>query len=190
LPEDQNAPKYYQNALRLCTEYLGASFGTNDKRLTQLSFLITFWMRGHSLSRLIKERVKFNKNRSEELRKTTGTIILSVLDDIEKVARFEAPKFLTCYLDILNLHIIQTNSDLAQEEMDLAMMLEMGVSRVTEVSLMALGLSRTTVVMLSEFVMEDNLTPRQCRKWLERQNLESLSLPRLVIREIRQVIDK
>ena len=38
---------------------------------------------------------------------------------------------------------------------DIAMLLELGVNRVTELSLMALGLSRSTAVALSEFIIAD-----------------------------------
>jgi len=187
-PEDLQAAQSYSAALALSSEYLGASFGSNRGRHMQLAILITKWMRGFPLARLIDERVSYQRNLPGG--ESTANVIRSVLDDIEQVARFEAPKYLACYVDILNLHLMEIGSDVLNQNIDLPMMLELGVSRTTEVSLMALGLSRTTVVALSEFIVDDEFTPEDCIAWLGRTNIEGLGLPRLILKELNQVLDE
>jgi hypothetical protein len=70
------------------------------------------------------------------------------------------------------------------------MMLELGVSRVTEVSLMALGLSRTSVVALSEFIVADDLSREDVRSWVNEHREVRDGLPALVRREIEAVFDR
>jgi hypothetical protein len=68
------------------------------------------------------------------------------------------------------------------------MMLELGVARTTEMSLMALGLSRTSAVAVAEFIMENNLSRKGCVEWLRTHDLEGMELPLLVREEIRRRI--
>lgn len=68
------------------------------------------------------------------------------------------------------------------------MMLELGVSRMTEVSLMGLGLSRTSAVALSQVVIPDDLTPEQALAWLHEQVVEQLPVPVLVRSGIAEVL--
>jgi hypothetical protein len=108
--------------------------------------------------------------------------------DVEQVARFEAPKYLACYLDVLALNLQERGrDDVAATMPDLNMMLELGVSRATEVSLMALGLSRTSVIAISQFIIEDELTREEALAWLRAQELEVLDIPALVRAEIERI---
>ena len=108
--------------------------------------------------------------------------------DVEQIARFEAPKYLACYTDVLSLHLKQLGEE-APEQPDISMMLELGVSRATEVNLMALGLSRTAAVGISEYIVADDLDREQVIEWV-RANSELLNeLPALVRKEIDGVFD-
>jgi hypothetical protein len=69
-------------------------------------------------------------------------------------------------------------------------MLELGVSRVTEVSLMALGLSRTSAVALSEFIVADKLSREQATSWLNEHREVLQGLPALVRREIEVTLEQ
>lgn len=186
-PESPDAARNYVRSFAICDERLGSRFGNNSGRHWQLSILIAQWMRGQSLARLIDERVSFF--RANGRGNSTASVIRSVLDDIEQVARFKAPKYLACYADILNFHLNRTGGAPETESIDLPMMLELGVSRKTEVSLMALGLSRTAVVALAEYLVEDELTPDECLAWLQKIDIDSLGLVRLIAKEIMQIRD-
>lgn len=69
---------------------------------------------------------------------------------MEQFARFEAPKYLGCYADALDHFLESSQSDIEAPEMDLPMMLEMGVSRPSELAMMTLGLSRASAIALEE----------------------------------------
>lgn len=186
-PESEDAAESLRDALATCGSHLGGNFGTVPGRHWQLAILVTRWMQGLPLSRLVNERVEYFRQSGRT--ESTSNVIRSVLDDIEQIARFEAPKYLACYLDVLRLHLQQRGTPLvaATDLPDISLMLELGVSRPTEVSLMSLGLSRTSAIALSEFIIDDVLTPAQCLEWIRARDLETIDLPMLVRREIELI---
>ncbi len=183
LPESTDATETYVRALGLCNQELGSDFGTPPRQFA-LALLITNWMRGYPLARLIASRLAWlqRNNRPHKL----PVEIRDVMRDVEQVARFQAPKYLACYTDVLALHMQQRGEQLP-ELPDISMMLELGVSRITEVSLMALGLSRTSAVALSEFIVADDLSRQQVTDWVNANHDVLKGLPALVQREIEGV---
>jgi len=110
------------------------------------------------------------------------------MTDIETVARFQAPKYLACYSDILGFYGTQLGYKQVGHGQDITMLLELGVSRPSEVVLMSLGLSRTATVALSQYVTADSWTPDQSVAWLSSLNIEGMDIPVLLQKEISQVI--
>ena len=108
--------------------------------------------------------------------------------DIESIARFHAPKYLACYVDLLEVYSDEVGQKTAARA-DYAMMLELGVSRSSEVVLMSLGLSRTATVAVSEFIGVDEWTRAEALEWLAAQNFDGLGVPVLLQREISNVLE-
>jgi hypothetical protein len=107
------------------------------------------------------------------------------MKDVEEVARFQAPKYLSCYVDVLKQHLRSIGrTDLLTSELEINILLEFGVPGGTQLSLMGLGLSRTSALSLAEFIASDQLTEEQCILWLRENEWRSLNLPALVKREI------
>ena len=187
LPESSDALANYSRAIARVNEHLGGNWGV-QARQTQLAMLIINWMRGLPLARIIASRLEFEARRGND---NTPKFIRDTMTDVEQIARFQAPKYLACYQDLLRLYAVSLGGPpLDHLDLDVSMMLELGVSRVTEVSLMALGLSRTTTTTLSALIIEDELTPEQALTWLEDQDLDSLDLPSLVRREVRNALGR
>lgn len=187
VPESTDATETYLRALGLANQELGSDFGTAPRQFA-LALLITNWMRGFPLARLISSRIDYlqRNNRPYKL----PNEIREVMRDVEQVARFQAPKYLACYTDVLALHLRQQGHEDVPDLPDISMMLELGVSRVTEVSLMALGLSRTSAVALSEFIVGDNLSREEVTSWVNEHREVLEGLPVLVRREIEAVLDR
>lgn len=183
-PEDPDAAQAYDRAISGISSLLGGSFGNNSGRQMQLAILLVNWMRGQPLARLIAERVQYNTRRANP--QNLSAVIRDTMTDVEKYARFEAPKYLGCYVDVLRYFLGDTGQDAMAELPDIEMMLELGVSRKTELSLMTLGMSRTSAIALSEYIVADNLTPEECVDWIRQRDLTSLDVPELVRREIAQ----
>jgi hypothetical protein len=108
---------------------------------------------------------------------------------VEQIARFRAPRYLACYLDILRIHLTAVGKQsLLPDDLRLDLYLEFGVSTTTLLSLMSLGLSRMSAVELSQHIARDDMTTSESVAWVQENNnrLDMLSLPRAVINEIRR----
>ena len=68
--------------------------------------------------------------------------------------------------------------------------LEFGVSKQTQVSLMGLGLSRNTAILLDDYISNENLSPTECIKWLRNAALDSYNLNEINIREIKKILEQ
>lgn len=186
-PDSNDAAGNYEYVLALVGMTLGGDFG-EEKRRRQLAYLIMFWMRGYPLARIIADRWKFESSRPNS--KSLDRIIRDVMTDIEKYARYEVPKYLDCYSDVLGAYAERVGQAAAvQDGPDIAMMLELGVSRVTDVSLLALGLSRTSAVMISERLVQSTLSPEQALAWLRSNRTILSDFPSVVLREVDNLLE-
>ena len=188
LPESDDAVAIYERVLTVINEHLGANFG-EAKRLKSLAILTVHWMRGYSLARLIHQRHRYavNKQTSVNLQQ----LIRGVMSDVEQFARFQAPKFLNCYIDVLRLYAHKTNQQAILADMpELGIYLEFGVSIPTQLALISLGLSRTSALALSERIAKDNLDKEGVMAWLKQREWENLDIPELVKTEVRRVVEK
>lgn len=182
LPEEPDSRQRYQDALVLIGATMTAAFGLpsgpgeTDRRKWQLANLIVNWMKGMPLARLIEQRATGKTPIAKAIR--------DVMADIETVARFQAPKYLSCYSDVLAAYAAERGIHDVGHGQDITMLLELGVSRPSEVVLMALGLSRTATIALSQYVTVDNWTSSESRDWLARQNIEGMDIPVLIQQEI------
>jgi replicative superfamily II helicase len=189
-PEDRDAVEEYSKILLRINKCLSMyAFGFKPSRAWQLSLIITNWMRGYPLAQIISNREKFYTDKGEGVK--LPTLIRGTMDDVEEYARFKAPKFLSCYVDVLKLHIIQSGrEDLLERILDLNLLLEFGVSHTTQLSLVGLGLSRSSAVALSEFITKDNLDEEQCLDWLKNNDWITEDMSEIVRREISTLLKK
>jgi hypothetical protein len=148
------------------------------------------WMRGRPLPVLIKARIKYERSKKSASSDETvvAAAIRNTMRDVEQFARFEAPKYLTCYLDVLLQFIDSSKADVRLPDMDLEMMLEMGVSRPTELSMMTLGLSRSSAVALEPNIMDDTLDRAGALEWLRNADIGDYDVPALVVAEIEAIL--
>lgn len=186
LPEEVDARQRYQDALVLIGRTMTVAFGKApkagqpDKRKFQLANLIVNWMNGLPLSRLIELRIRGKT--------TIAKAIRDVMADIESVARFQAPKYLACYSDVLATYAAERGVLDVGDGQDITMLLELGVSRPSEVVLMSLGLSRTATVALGPYLTVDSWTASDALKWLSSENIEGMDIPVLIQKEIIDLI--
>lgn len=182
-PASEDAVNTFTRVFALIDNKFGPIFGGNSSRQWQLALLVTTWLRGYSLARLISARIVAleRRGRTVELPKE----IRQVMSDVENYARFTAPKYLSCYVDLLRDFLAtKGREDLLEGVSDYGLMLEFGVSETTQLSLISLGLSRTTVVALFELISTSDLTVDDCLQWLREQDIAALDVPILVRKEI------
>lgn len=182
--ESETAWKQYIQILHRINRHLGKDVFGRGNRVKQLALLVVDWMRGYPLARMISNRVRHYG------RDGLATIIRSTMKDVEEIARFQAPKFLSCYVDLLRVYLEGIDRhDLLERVFDLNVLLEFGVSQKTQLALMGLGLSRTSTIALSELITADNLTEAECLAWLRENDWMTRDLPALVKREIGGVLE-
>ena len=61
------------------------------------------WMRGLPLGQIIRRRIRYLDEHGR--RYILATVIRNTMRDVEEVARFRAPKYLSAYLDVLKYHL-------------------------------------------------------------------------------------
>lgn len=153
------------------------------------SIIVLEWMKGFSLPTIIRRRIEYLQRRGET--PDVSKVIRDTLDLIETTARFLAPRYFSAYVDVLNQHLHEiSRDDLIAGDLDIGVALEFGVTSITTRSLMELGVSRMSAVALYEIIALDNLDERACIRWVSdrRQQLDSVGLPNLVVREIREKV--
>jgi hypothetical protein len=144
-------------------------------------------MSGKPLSYLISGSAKNYKKKGKE--KNIDAVCRETMDSVENFARFRFAKESSCYIDILRKFIKDIKRiDLLDDIPDLNLWLEFGVSQTTQLSLLSIGLSRNTVISISEFTTNSNMTKKQCIEWLNKSDLESLNLSPIMVSDIQKAI--
>ncbi len=179
----------YSRAFGLLADVMGADFG-ESKRQNQLAVTVVSWMTGKPLSYLIASRLRHEGSKPANIQKSTAAAIREVMTDVESVARFRAPKYLACYVDLMKVHFasIGRHDLVGNAPRGLEMQLELGVSSATQVSLMSLGLSRTSAIELYAKIGVDELGTHAVLDWIVNHPAEVSALPELVVREIDEVL--
>jgi superfamily II DNA/RNA helicase len=193
-PREEDSARQYAKIFELIGHHVSPVFG-NGGRALALAILTREWMLGLPMSRLIATRIRRKKPKPDQ--QEIDTIIRKTLEDVEEVARFQAPKHLSCYSDILSVFLAESGrEDLRGSQVDLTLMLEFGVPGGTQLSLMGLGLSRATAnLLVTEFAKPvgeaaatradlTSLDDEQAREWLMTLAVEEGRFPAAITREI------
>lgn len=182
LPESEDAFNSYKELIETISQYLS---GDHPKLTIPYTILVLSWMNGYGLSRIIDNNWKYWGPRGKKLQ----TVIRDTMHSIEEYARFKFVKYSSCYTDVLKYFLeSQGRIDLLDEIPEMNIWLELGASQGTQVSLMSIGLSRTSAISLSELIIKDNLTPKECISWLLNQEIDTFDLSPIIIQEIKRVI--
>lgn len=187
-PDSEDAVSSYDAMFQLIHEKLmSPSLGGPPGRSLAVAILVQQWMKGRPVPAIVNKKYKNLISRGKSA--NFPTVIRSVLEEVESVARFSAPKYIACYSDVLKLAMRATgNSDLVEEIIDLGTFLEFGASQVTQLSLMALGFSRTAAIEISGRIAADSLTEAKCDEFIRAQDWLNEPVSELVKREITEFI--
>jgi len=187
-PESDNALNVYTQILHRINKYLSNVFGVRG-RVCQLALLIIDWMKGFPLSRIISSRESYYKKKNNLYK--LDNLIRDTMSDVEEFARFQAPKYLACYSDILRYFFLSRDrQDLANKLLEMHILLEFGVSQKTQLSLIGIGLSRSSAILISEIITNDSLSEKEVIEWLKSNEWMTSNMPELVKMEIKEIIDK
>lgn len=147
------------------------------------------WMRGLPLGQIIRRRIAYLEEHT--LSYNLPAIIRDTMRDVEEVARFRAPKYLAAYLDVLKHHLGEIGqSELFPDELRFDLYLEFGVATQTLLSLIGLGLSRTTAVAINDFLANDKMSEEAVYQWLQDRRWQTLDIPAVVRREVDDLLTR
>lgn len=183
-PNDSNAYTEYKNLI----EIIGKTLSSYPQQLNaSRTILLIHWMSGKPLSYLIQK--SYESYKKNHRNKKLPAIIREVMDNVEKFVRYQFAKDSSCYVDILR-YILEINNkkDLIDNIPQLNLWLEFGVSQRTHLSLLALGLSRNTVLELSRYIISTNKSKEECLVWLKSMNLDELNLSPIIISELKKIL--
>lgn len=185
LPEDEKATDEYLSMIgRIGKTIANYHHGLHHYR----AILILNWMRGKPLSLLISNAYKYYQKQNSP--KKLPEIIRKVMDDVENFVRFRFTNDSSCYVDILRFFLQQNGKeDLIDRIPPLNLWLEFGVSQKTHLSLLSLGISRNTVIELSEYITSSGMDKQDSIDWLKNQNLEQLGISKIMLEEINRIIE-
>lgn len=158
-PEDDNAFEEYTKLVGR----IGKTIANYPPQINSArAVLLINWMKGRPLAFLIISSFKsYEKNEKYKGKKKLKTVIRETMDNVEQFVRFKFAKDSSCYIDVLRYFLERENrQDLVAKIPELNLWLEFGVSQKTHISLLALGLTRNTVVELSEFVPASQMSCR------------------------------
>lgn len=146
------------------------------------------WMRGDSLKKLIDAAVayKVDKKNKDPDSINYGTIIRTLMAEVETELRFQYVRYTTCYLEVLRYAFSIRNIDRVEEMPNLPLHLELGAASTTMISCLELGMSRIAAQEASEAMGNSRVTPEGVRKWLTLVPINGTLSP-LVIREIERL---
>lgn len=187
-PDSEDAVSSYDDMFQLIHDkLLSPSLGGPPGRSLAVAILVHQWMKGRPIPVIVNKKYKNIIFRGKTA--NLPTVIRNVLEDVESVARFYAPKYIACYSDVLKLAMQATgNSDLVEDIIDLGTFLEFGASQVTQLSLMALGFSRTAAIEISGRIAADSLTEATCEEFIRTRDWPNEPVSELVKREIAEFI--
>ena len=187
-PNDSNALEEYTKLVGR----IGKTLSNYPQSLnTSRAILLINWMTGKPLSYIIKKSYEsYQRNPKYACSKRLPVVIREVMDNIENFVRFSFAKDSSCYIDILRYFLeLQNRNDLKTNIPQLNLWLEFGVSEKTHLSLLALGLSRNTVITLSEkYITNTHMSQSESLAWLRQLDLETLDISPIMREDIHRIL--
>lgn len=181
-PEDENA---YEDYMKLIGR-IGKTLAFYPPQINSpRAILLINWMSGKPLSYIIKKTYDSYQSREKYQNKTLHSVIREVMESVENFARFRFAKDSSAYVDILRYFLeLHNKLDLIEYIPQLNLWLEFGVSQKTHISLLSLGLTRNTVVELTNYIPDSNMSKEEANAWLRSQDLNQLELSPIIYDDI------
>jgi superfamily II DNA/RNA helicase len=184
--DSQDSYDRFVTIMRRINEHLFPAF-MPDGLIPLHALIVVQWLKGFSLAAMIRKNIDYHRSRGRAFR--LPVLIRHTMELVEQIARFRAPKYFSAYMDILNMHLRAIGrTDLIEHDLDIGTQLEFGVSSRTLLSLMELGVSRMSAVVLYEKIARDDLSKEDCQAWVaEREaQFEGMDISTIILREIRE----
>jgi hypothetical protein len=184
--DSQDSYDRFVTIMRRINQHLFPAF-LPDGLIPLHALIVVQWLKGFSLATMIRRNIDYHRRLDKPFK--LPVLIRNTMELVEQIARFKAPKYFSAYMDVLNLHLRAIGRvDLIDDDVDIGIQLEFGVSSRTLLSLMELGLSRMSSVALYEQIARDDLSKEDCLAWVAEREVqfEGMDIPAIIVREIRE----
>jgi hypothetical protein len=150
-------------------------------------WLASRWIGGSSLKDLIKGKLDWEKVPDEA--REISTAIRKLFDELETTLRFKYVKYLRAYNDVLRAVLEQRGEPkLAQGITPLHLMIEYGAYDQTLINLMALGMSRTSAILMKATLhLPSNMSRAECQARINTTDLKRVDLPLVCKDEVMRI---
>ncbi|ENV9331898.1 DEAD/DEAH box helicase [Klebsiella aerogenes] len=164
-----------------------------------ISVMAHQWMTSHSLKSMINYKIRNSHDLSElikrggtvdKIRKKTSSLIRDVLNTLENQVRYNLVRYLKIYREtLIYVLVAKGQKDKADKVENISAYLEFGSCNPTELSLMSLGLSRSTALFLkNKFNFPRESSPEGLIDFLLTKNMNSKNTPEFRLRELKDVL--
>ncbi|EDM38887.1 DEAD/DEAH box helicase domain protein [Pedobacter sp. BAL39] len=134
----------------------------DTRMIRRYAFVSSVWIKENPLGYLIQEQVKYEQK--ENKFSSVNKCVRTVVDLIDGILTYKYAKYTKCYNDILEHYIQTIKADV--KLINLSAYLELGACNPTTISLISLGLSRTTAIRLRILIGRNDLDRTACVNWL------------------------
>ena len=155
----------------------------NDGSYTYFAQLAMSWMRGGTYREIIGSAIEYRRGIGR--RESDQAIIRNVLREINNDLKFKYVKYTRGYINMLIASLAGAGQSVPEDAVvDMPIYLELGASSSTMISLISLGLSRTTASILSGMAPSSGWSREEVLEWLRRRRFMTAELPARCRREV------
>lgn len=153
------------------------------------SNLALLWMRGITYAELLKKRIEYVNTQRRRGQANANTEARELFKEIETSLRFRYVKYTRCYIDLLKLALERTdNSTYIESIPPIYLFLELGACSKTMMSLIGLGISRTSASILSERAPRTDMERQQAARWIRSIDFSKMDFPKSVVKEVESML--
>ncbi len=173
-------------------------FGKHFKKVSRTggfaidALLALRWMRGSSYQELLADQIQYKKEKKNTKKEpNVNSEARTLFKKIDSDLRFDYVKFTKCYNDLLS-YVIRNDkiTDDLPEIPPLHLYLELGACSGTTISLIGMGMSRTSAAILTKLATKTTMTEEEAEKWLENFNFKAFDVPDTVISEANRILGR
>lgn len=175
------------------------SWAVSENYANWISMLAHKWMTGHSLNAIISFEVerkitindKLNSSNDPMLiTRKVSSIVRGVLKGLENQVRYNLVRYLKIYQEILKFKMRERGEYVLAEQVEnISAYLEFGSCNSIDLNLMAIGLSRSTALLLRRKLNLPHLsTPEEYIVHLKGVNIDKFNLPSFSAKEIKDIL--
>ena len=173
-------------------------FGKHFKKVSKTSgfaidaLLALRWMRGSSYQELLADQIQYKKEKKKTKKEpNVNSEARTLFKKIDSDLRFDYVKFTKCYNDLLSYVIRNDNiTDDLPGIPPLHLYLELGACSGTTISLIGMGMSRTSAAILTKLATKTTMTEEETEEWLEHFNFKAFDVPDTVISEANRILGR